>query len=682
MKMKNIMKGLSVFLTVLMVCMLIPINASAATIKLNHSSVSVAKGSSFTLKVSGSTKTPKWSTTNKKVATVTSKGKVTAVGAGTCYIKATVGTKTLKCKVKVINPSLSVSTANVELEEGDSELISVTAKGSKGLKISHSDKTVSSCSWVLPWEGNDIGLNINAKKAGTDKIKIYMTKYTSVYKTVTVTVTSTDQEIDSSDDNTEKKTSKILADKSVVSLDKGSTTTLTVYSDNTDKTTITSSDTSVVTVSTPKWNTNGYASVTLTGVKGGNAKITVSASDNANIKKEISVTVLSDGYYDITTTSPVRRLSTDVILQWTENNVTKYMLAPMGYDSAHTNSLFVKDSGKSQYYKVFEESPVKLNSTDTISSFKVTISGQSVARFVLLPASYDSAKYNTEVAGYTGSYEYYTIYNVNPIVKTSTDVVKSWQASVDNVTYTRYVLLPAGYTETELDAIMKSDKEANSIYYSVSTTIPTKQTETDEIYTFYANGKTAYILLPKGYDSAKRDTSAAKYSGSYNYYTIYTEKPETRMSTDTIKSWNKIVDGKSTTRYMLLPAGYSEEVYNSLKKSDMNTDDMYYVVSSEYPTALQSGDKIYSWYNSKLKATRYMLLPEKCDVLKRNNAVYADTGVFEYYKVYSVVPTVKADGDTVQSVYTESSGTIYILVPANYDNAKLQAAIDEVNQNT
>lgn len=679
MKLKKLAKGLSVFLTVLMVCVLIPINASAATIKLNRSSVTIAKGSSVTLKVSGSSKTPKWSTTNKKVATVTSKGKVTAKGAGTCYIKAKVGTTTLKCKVKVITPTLSVSTTSLELEEGDSELITVTAVGLKGLRISHSDKTVTSCSWVKPWDGNDIGLNINAKKAGTDKIKIYMTKYTSAYKTVTVNVTSTEQEIDSSDDNTENKTSKILVGKSSVSLDKGSTTTVSIYSDNSDKTTITSSDTSVVTVSTPKWDSNGYTSITLTGVKGGSAKITISASDNTNLKKEISVTVLSDGYYEVTSTSPVRRYSSDVILQWTEDNVTKYMLAPVGYDEAHTNSLFVKSTGKAQYYKVLEESPTKLASTDTISSFKVTKSGQSVARFVLLPTSYDAAKYNTVIAGYTGNYEYYTIYNVSPKVKTSTDVIKSWQASVDNVTYTRYVLLPAGYSESQLNAIMETDKEKNSIYYSVSTTVPTKQETTDEIYQYNASGKIIYVLLPKDYDSAKRDTSIAKYTGYYEYYVIYTEEPTKNMSTDTVKSWKKIIDNKSTTRYVLLPAGYIEDIYTSIMKSDINTEDMYYVVSTDYPTKIQSTDTIYSWKNPKTNVRKYMLLPANYDVLKRNNLEYADTGVFEYYRAYSVIPTLLADKDTVYDITTKS-GTIYILLPKDYDNTKLQAALDEINQ--
>ncbi len=44
----------------------------------------------------------KWSSSNKRVATVNSKGVIKAKKAGTCWIKAKIGKKTLKCKVKVV----------------------------------------------------------------------------------------------------------------------------------------------------------------------------------------------------------------------------------------------------------------------------------------------------------------------------------------------------------------------------------------------------------------------------------------------------------------------------------------------------------------------------------------------------------------------------------------------------
>lgn len=58
-------------------------------------------GQSFTNKVWYTDQKVKWSSTNSKVAKVSSKGKVTATGIGTCYVKASVAGKTLKCKVIV-----------------------------------------------------------------------------------------------------------------------------------------------------------------------------------------------------------------------------------------------------------------------------------------------------------------------------------------------------------------------------------------------------------------------------------------------------------------------------------------------------------------------------------------------------------------------------------------------------
>lgn len=48
-----------------------------------------------------SNKKIKWSSTKKKVATVSKKGLITAKKIGSCYIKAKVGRKTFKCRVKV-----------------------------------------------------------------------------------------------------------------------------------------------------------------------------------------------------------------------------------------------------------------------------------------------------------------------------------------------------------------------------------------------------------------------------------------------------------------------------------------------------------------------------------------------------------------------------------------------------
>ena len=84
-----------------------PVGVQAAKMKLNKSAVTINRGASTSLKVSGSKKKVKWSSSKKSVASVSATGKVSGKKAGTAYIYAKVGKRTLKCKVTVKEPDKS-----------------------------------------------------------------------------------------------------------------------------------------------------------------------------------------------------------------------------------------------------------------------------------------------------------------------------------------------------------------------------------------------------------------------------------------------------------------------------------------------------------------------------------------------------------------------------------------------
>ena len=84
-----------------------PVNVQASKVKLNKSTVTIYRGVSTSLKVSGSKKKVKWSSSKKSVASVSATGKVSGKKAGTAYIYAKVGKRTLKCKVTVKEPDKS-----------------------------------------------------------------------------------------------------------------------------------------------------------------------------------------------------------------------------------------------------------------------------------------------------------------------------------------------------------------------------------------------------------------------------------------------------------------------------------------------------------------------------------------------------------------------------------------------
>lgn len=81
----------------------IKVTVKNPTIKMTASTKQLKVGKAYTFKAKayGLSGTIKWSSSNKKVASVTSKGKVTAKKAGTTTIKASVGGKSVSCKLTV-----------------------------------------------------------------------------------------------------------------------------------------------------------------------------------------------------------------------------------------------------------------------------------------------------------------------------------------------------------------------------------------------------------------------------------------------------------------------------------------------------------------------------------------------------------------------------------------------------
>ena len=108
---KNILKALSVAMTLCLMLTLAPMDASAAKIKLNKKKATIKVGATLKLKVKGTKKKATWKSSNKKVATVKA-GKVTGKKAGTVTITAKVAKKTLKCVVTVAGKKADNNTPN------------------------------------------------------------------------------------------------------------------------------------------------------------------------------------------------------------------------------------------------------------------------------------------------------------------------------------------------------------------------------------------------------------------------------------------------------------------------------------------------------------------------------------------------------------------------------------------
>lgn len=237
------------------------------TVRLTSTSKTVYLGDTYTLKatVTPSSEKVTWSSSNTKVATVNSKGKITAKKEGTATITAKIKGTSMKktCKITVKKKSLKLSSDKVSIYVGDTKTLRATPtpSGEKILWTSSNTKVATV---------NSSG-KITAKKAGTATITAKI-KDTNIKKTCKLTVKNVSAK-------------KVTLSASTVSIRVGDTRTLTatISPSNTTNKSVTwsSSDTSVVTVSTAG---------KIKGKKAGTATITVKVS-GTNIKASCKVTV-------------------------------------------------------------------------------------------------------------------------------------------------------------------------------------------------------------------------------------------------------------------------------------------------------------------------------------------------------------------------------------------------------
>lgn len=139
---KQLKKILVMFLAVILITGMLPMQGEAAAVKLNKTKMTIYVGSSKTLKVKGASGKVKWSSNKKSVATVNQNGKVTAKKAGKATITAKVNKKTYQCKVTVKNPYLN--SKSLTLSKGKTYQLKIT--GTSAESWSSNDESVASVS--------------------------------------------------------------------------------------------------------------------------------------------------------------------------------------------------------------------------------------------------------------------------------------------------------------------------------------------------------------------------------------------------------------------------------------------------------------------------------------------------------------------------------------------------------
>lgn len=131
------------FLLVLCFLFIVPVNANAATVKLNKTSLTLYTDNSYTLNISGTTKAAKWTTSNKSVATVSTKGVVKGIKAGSATITATVSNMRYTCKVTV--PVIKLNKTLLSVEIGETYTLNMSGT-TKSVTWSSSNKSIATIS--------------------------------------------------------------------------------------------------------------------------------------------------------------------------------------------------------------------------------------------------------------------------------------------------------------------------------------------------------------------------------------------------------------------------------------------------------------------------------------------------------------------------------------------------------
>lgn len=486
---------------------------------------------------------------------------------------------------------------------------------------------------------------------------------------------------------------KIAVGQSSVELEPGDTTKIRIKALGTHSLSVSTTDKSVVKASWSGAKFSGnYINLTLKAVGSGSARVKVYAKNYPkSVYKYIDVDVIGEDDDDIIDDGTGGNDNTTV----SGNIQSSVSSVSVAEGSSQSFTVYASSASVLSGLKVNSSSffgfGVKTTTDTSRNALVITVYGYSAETGTIKVYSTADSKLSVTIpVTVTADTQYYKLLTVKPTTKIlQTDTVIAFQ----NGTTAYYMLVPYGYDPAYANSV--AAKALNSYSYNlVYDTTPQKKLANDQVIpknvVFNGTTQARYVLAPYGYDTAFVDTIFAKYSGKYDYYTVYTEKPATTSFSDEILSWtvskSNATTGKveTTARYMLVPFGYDETKANDIKTKDMNsnTSALTYTVYSTLPSVDSVNFRVIQWIRGN-NENRYMVIPTNgCDYVKRNDVVRKDVGYFSYYVVYSEKPTIT--NSETEAIYPltlqDTDGTlddVYILYnPKDTDyQSKINAAI-------
>lgn len=435
--------------------------------------------------------------------------------------------------------------------------------------------------------------------------------------------------------------SKITANKSSVTLDKvGETATVkfTVKGSHSGIT-VGSTNRSVATASfsPARWDGNNVT-VKITAKGAGTARIKVyNKNYQSTCYKYVNVTVNG---------AAVNEPASNIIMPYTKAvNVNAGEAYNLQVYAQNQNNLLCSVLNSS----VATVSAGTTNGNYRNFSIKGVAAGTTTVRFY---DRYSATSYvDVTVTVAAANVKYYEFYTTAPTTKLLyTDQVIRIQPTGTATLY--YMLVPANYDPAYVNTLT-GQKFNTYDYYKVYTAVPSKKAATDTYQQFYNSNSSytygsRYVLLPANYDEVQYNTAVAKYNNRFEYYTIYSENPVKQDSWDHLETW-QVTDpltGRAITRYLIAPYnGYDQARIDEIKQKDQNANATYqrFVIYSTMPTVNTVTDEVI-WFMSG-GSWKYMIVPKNAsttDIVKANDIILKDTGIYEYNVLYSTKPSATA----------------------------------------
>ena len=470
--------------------------------------------------------------------------------------------------------------------------------------------------------------------------------------------------------------SKITANKSSVTFDKtGETATVTfTVKGSHSGITVGSTNSSVATASfsPARWDGNNVT-VKITAKGAGNARIKVyNKNYQSTCYKYVDVSVK-----DTTASNVIMPFTKDVKVNAGESydlQVYAQNQTNLLYSVLNSNVATVTSGVTSGNYRNF--------------SIKGVAAGTTTVRFY---DRYSANSYvDVTVTVAAANVKYYEFYTTSPATKLLyTDQVITVKPTGSAVTY--YMLVPANYDPAYINTLTGQKFNVYD-YYKVYTAVPSRKASTDTYQQFYNSNSSytygyRYVLLPANYDEVQYNTAVAKYNNKFEYYTIYSENPVKQNNWDYVETWvvTDALTGRAVTRYMLVPYNnYDQTKIDEIKSKDQNANATYqrFVIYSTMPTVNNTTDEVI-WFMSG-GAWKYMIVPKNAsttDIVKANDAILKETGIYEYNVLYSTMPANTAVDERLAQGRI-GSNYVYVLYkpdnttqPANQDANAVNAAM-------